>query len=171
MSKLFIDFLTLMLFNMAAGLFILAFYLCRGLDDPDQGRWAPAFGIVGLVALLNGFRVSWVWPLPQSYNAAYGDLSVLFGALFAGAALALAKGWKLLPLTIYALVAGLASILAGVAFIHLQLSKFPVLSGIGFILTGICGVFSGPTLCMPHCRILRPLGVVVTGCRGDHLGV
>ena len=41
---MFIDYLPMMLVNMAAGLFVLAWFWCRGMDNPDQRAWAPAFG-------------------------------------------------------------------------------------------------------------------------------
>ncbi|MCL5102795.1 MAG: DUF981 domain-containing protein [Armatimonadetes bacterium] len=143
---MFIDYVTLMLLNMAAGLLVLACYIYWGMDDQDQGRWAPAFGITGFVALMNGFRTSWIWPLPGSYNVAYGDMSVLFGALFVGAAIALWKGWNMIPLAVYALIAGLASILTGARFVNLHMSLMPGLTAAGFVLTGLGGVFALPTL-------------------------
>mgnify|MGYP001569101663 CR=1 FL=1 len=159
---MFIDYLTLMLLNMAAGLAILACYVYWGFDDQDQGRWAPALGIVGFVALMNGFRTSWIWPLPGAYNVAFGDMSVLLGALFVGAAIALWRGWNLIPLGIYALVAGLASILTGVRFIGLQLSAAPGLTAAGFILTGLGGVFALPTLLLWRTnRSVRFIGAAV----------
>ncbi|MCL5103317.1 MAG: DUF981 domain-containing protein [Armatimonadetes bacterium] len=159
---MFIDFVTLMLLNMAAGLAILACYVYWGLDDTDQGRWVPALGITGLVALLNGFRMSWTWPLPGAFNTAYGDLSVLFGALFLGAAISLWRGWNLIPLGIYALVAGLASILTGVRFIDLRMSGAVGLTAAGFILTGLGGVFALPTLALwRKKRSVRLIGAAV----------
>lgn len=159
---MFIDFLTLMLINMAAGLVLLAWYVARGLDDPDQPRWAPAFAIVGLIALLNGFRIAWLWPLPGgTFNVAFGDTSVLFGALFVGAAISLAKSRDLMPLAVYAFFAGLAAILVGVRIWNLWITQLPVLSGVGFILTGCAGVFAGPTLWLRKNMMVRYAGAAV----------
>jgi putative membrane protein len=41
---MFIDYISLMLINMVAGLFILAYYVYSGLDGADQKRWIPGFG-------------------------------------------------------------------------------------------------------------------------------
>jgi uncharacterized membrane protein len=49
----------------------------------------------GFVALATGLHMIWNWPLPGSYNIAIGDLSVLFGIVFLGTALALAMSWRL----------------------------------------------------------------------------
>ena len=119
---MFIDFLTLMLINMAAGLAILAAYFTMGLMTRTRGNGLPHSRCRGFVALMCGFRVSWLWLLPGSYNAAYGDMSVLFGILFAGAAMALARGWKLFPVSIYAFFAGLAAVVTGVRFVQLHMT-------------------------------------------------
>jgi len=146
---------------MVAGLITLAFYIFRGLDDPNQQRWAPAFVMPGILALVIGLHLSMTWPLPGAYNAAYGDLSVLFGLLFLGAAVALAKGMDLLPLAIYAFFAGLAAMFVGVRFIHLGLSGTPVITGLGFILTGLGGIFAAPVLYLRRNRFLRTIGALV----------
>jgi len=44
----FIDYLTLMLVNMAAGLIVLAFFLWRGLGSPGEKSWAAGFAVAGL---------------------------------------------------------------------------------------------------------------------------
>lgn len=158
---MFIDFLTLMLINMTAGLVLLAWYVYRGLDDPDQAKWAPAFAVPGLVALLCGLRMAWVWPLPGVYNAAFGDTSVLLGVLFAGAAWSIATKRDLMPLCVYAFFAGVAGVLVGVRIIDLHLTLQPILSGVGFILTGSAGVFAGFTLWQRRSKLIRATGSVV----------
>lgn len=158
---MFIDYLPLLLINMAAGLFILACYVYKGIDDQDQRPWGPAFGMVGIVALLNGLHMTWTWPLPGSYNVAFGEMSVLFGILFLAAAWALAKGWDLMPVAIYGFFAGGAAILIGIRIISLGLTKEPLLSGIGFILSGMGGVFAAPVLYLRTHQTLRIMGAVV----------
>ncbi len=143
---MFIDYVTLMLINMTAGLVILAFFLLKGIDKENKGEWAPAFGICGAVASICGFTMTFTSPILKPYDMAYGEMSVLFGGLFLGTAWALAKGWDLLPLTIYAFFAGAAAVLLGVRIIHLSLTQGPILSGVGFILTGLGGMAAGFTL-------------------------
>ena len=156
-----IDYLTLMLINVAAGLVILALYIVRGLELEKTAHWAPAFAVTGLVASVGGFMLTFTWPLPPPYNIPYGELSVLFGVLFLGTAWAVAKGWSLLPLTIYAFFAGLASIVIGLRFIHLSLSNSPVLTGIGFILTGLGGIFAGAAVWLKKQKSIRCFGAAV----------
>jgi putative membrane protein len=157
-----IDYLTLMLINMAAGLFLLGCFVWRDLDSPeDAGRWVPAFAIVGLVAAIGGFAITFTWPLPKPYSSAYGEMSVLFGVLFLGLALALAKKWELLPLAIYAFFAGAAATLLGVRILDLGLTAKPVLSGVGFILCGLCGIFSPLVVWQNDKNGLRIIGSLV----------
>jgi putative membrane protein len=157
-----IDYLTLMLINMAAGLFLLGCFVWRDLyTSEDVGRWVPAFAICGLVAAIGGFAITFTWPLPKPYNSAYGEMSVLFGVLLLGLALALAKRWELLPLAIYAVFAGAAAMLLGVRIIELGLTTHPILSGVGFILSGICGIFSPLVVWQSDKKGLRIIGSLV----------
>lgn len=158
---MFIDFLTLMLINMSAGFFLLACFLLKDLSSSRQEHWAPAFLLTGLVALLCGFRITWTWPLPGSYNVAFGESSVFFGALMTAAAWAMAKGWDLKPLGIYGFFAGLASTVIGAQFIRQGLSATPLIAGIGFILSGIAGLFSLPMLYWPRSQWLRVMGIII----------
>lgn len=158
---MFIDYVPLLLINMAAGLFLLAWYLYKGIEAVEQKNWAPAFVIVGLIALVNGLHMSWFWPLPGSYNVAFGEMSVFFGALFLGAGLTFAFGFNLLPLGIYSFFAGIAAVLIGIRIINLKLTQEPVVSGIGFILSGLAAISAGPVLHFRHNRALRSIIIAV----------
>ena len=135
-----IDYVPLLLINMVSALVVLAFFLWWGLGREDTRHWAPAFGIPGLVATVAGFAMTFTWPIPEPFSMAYGEMSVLLGVLFLGATWAIARGWNLLPLGIYAFFAGWAAIVIGVRFIHLSLTPMPLVPGAGFILTGLGGV-------------------------------
>ena len=88
-------------------------------------------------------------------------MSVLLGVLFLGAAWALARGWSLIPLGVYAFFPGVAAVVIGVRIIHLSLTLTPLLSGAGFILTGSGGVFAGLALCKCRIKALRIIGGLV----------
>lgn len=164
---MFIDYLTLLLVNMAAGFLLLGVYLYRGLDDPDQRRWAPAFIVIGLVAFLFGLHMTVTWPLVGSYNITFGETSVFFGALFLGAGLALALGWELRLVALYAMLPGVAAIFIGARVIDLSLTSNPMLSGLGFILSGIAGLFAFPALVLAQrFRLIRWLGIPVLAAAG-----
>ncbi len=156
-----IDYVTLLLINMVAGFFLLGCFILHGLDAQDKNNWAPAFGICGLVATVCGFVMTFSWPLPYPYNIAFGEMSVLLGVLFLGTAVALAKGWGLVPIALYGFFAGSAAILLGVRIIDLGLTNSPILSGAGFILSGAAGVFAPIVVWQEEQKGLRVIGAVV----------
>lgn len=156
---MFIDYVTLMLVNVTAGFFVLAGFLVRKEDAPVQS-WAPVFALVGLVALTTGFWMTFTWPLPGSYNTAFGENSVYFGGLMAAAAWHLAKGWDLKPVAIYGAFAGLVALVTGAQFLRLGLSQTPLLTGVGFILAGVAGLGAYPAVRF-NSRKLRVTGAGV----------
>lgn len=158
---MFIDYLTLMLINLAAGLALLAAYIYFGLGEPNQKRWIPGFGVVGGIALATGLHMTFTWPIIGSFNIAFGETTVLFGILFVGTSLALAMGWDLLTLGAYGFFAGLVSLLIGFRIINLGITQIPLLTGTGFILVGLGGIFSAPTLYLKDNRFLRKIGGIV----------
>ncbi|TBR58469.1 hypothetical protein B4U84_21395 [Westiellopsis prolifica IICB1] len=158
---MFVNYITLMLINMVAGLFLLAGYVYFGLDHAYQKRWIPGFGMTGAIALVTGLHMTFTWPVRGVFNIAYGEMTVLFGILFLSTSLALALGWDLLTVTIYGFFAGLAAIVIGVRIIDLNLTRNPLLSGIGFILTGLAGVCAAPTLYLKTNRKWRLFGAIL----------
>ena len=158
---MFIDYVSLMLINMAGGLFILALFLLKDINKENNRFWAPAFALPGLIAVICGFAMTFSWPLPKPYNIAYGETSVMLGFLFLATAWSLAKEWELYPLGIYAFFAGLAGIIIGIQIINLGLTLSPLISGIGFILTGSGGVFAELILLNRRRKWLRFLGAAV----------
>lgn len=156
-----IDYVTLLLINMVSALVVLAFFLWWGLAREDARHWAPVFGISGLVATVAGFAMTFTWPIPEPFSMAYGETSVLLGVLLLGASWAIARGWNLLPLGIYAFFAGLVAIVIGVRFIHLSLTPMPLVPAAGFILTGLGGVCAWIVLWKRDARALRLAGALV----------
>jgi hypothetical protein len=119
----FIDYITLLLVNMTAGFVLLGLYVLRGLDDPLNRRWVPGFAIVGVIAFLFGSHMTLTWPVIGAYNSAFGEMSVLYGGIFLGAALSIARGWSLVSVAIYASLAGAAAVLLGLRIIDLGMTK------------------------------------------------
>ncbi len=145
-SAMFIDYVTLMLLNMVAGLVLLAGYAWDGVCRDDQRAWAPGWAAAGLVALITGGHMVFHWPIPGSYNSIFGELTVVFGVLLLAGAGAVAKGWSLGAVATYGAIAGAVAMILGVRILHLaatgemQFSRNPVMTGIGFILTGAGGL-------------------------------
>ena len=160
-SEMFIDYVSLMLINMAAGLVVLAFFILKDINKENVKFWAPSFGLTGMIATICGFAMIFSWPLPNPYNIAYGEPSVLLGFLFLGAAWSLAKNWPLFPLGIYAFFAGIASVVIGVRFIYLGLAIPPIVPGVGFILTGSGGIFAELIILNRRRLWLRVIGFLV----------
>ncbi|MEI2580381.1 DUF981 family protein [Scytonema sp. PRP1] len=158
---MFIDYISLMLINLAAGLALLATYVYSGLGSSNQKRWVPGFGVVGAIALVTGLHMTFTWPIPGSFNIAFGETTALFGILFVATSLTLAMGWELLTLGIYGFFAGLVSLLIGFRIINLGLTPVAVPAGIGFILVGLGGIFSAPALSLKENRLLRNIGAIV----------
>jgi putative membrane protein len=159
---MFIDYLTLTMINMVAGTAILAYYIWRGMDQPDHRPFAAAFAGVGLLALVLGLQLSFTWPLPGSYNIGYGEATTLFGVVFLTTALALSQAWNLLPVALYAFFAGVDAIIVGARILSLGLTQEPLLSGVGFILAGLGGVFAAPFfLWFKDNKTFRLLAVIV----------
>lgn len=156
-----INYVALMLINLVAGLFLLAYYVFRGMDSDNQREWAPGFAAVGIVGLVTGLHMIFNWPLPSSYNTAFGEMSVIFGTLFLTAALALGLNLGLRSVMVYAFFAGFAAILVGIQVINLKMTKQPALSGTGFIVTGLSGVLLPVAAYMKSNRAIRVAFVVV----------
>lgn len=154
----FIDFVALMLLNMAAGFGALAFFLLMGLAGGNRKRWVAPLAMVGLVATVCGFRMIFTWPLPGSYNGVYGEMSVLLGVIYLGIALSLAKDWNLAPIAIYGIPAGVAAVVLGFRIISLHMTTHPEMSGVGFILSGLGGIFAVLAFCAPESKALRSSG-------------
>jgi putative membrane protein len=159
---MFIDYLTMIMINLVAGSFLLAYYLWRGMDDADQRPYAAAFFGVGLLSLVAGLHLSFNWPLPGSYNVAYGDTTTLFGVVFLATAIALWQGWSLTPVAIYAFFAGIDAVIVGARILNLGLTKEPLVSAVGFIFAGLGGIGAAPFfLFFQKNRMVRMLGALM----------
>ncbi len=158
---MFIDYVSIMLVNMTAGLVILALFIFKDIDSENNNFWAPAFALPGLIAIICGFAMCFTWPLPKPYNVAYGEPSILLGFLFMAASWSLAKGWKLFPLGIYAFFAGLVGVVIGIRIIHLGLTQTPLMAGIGFILTGSGGIFAELVILYRNKKWIRAIGSLI----------
>jgi len=157
---MFIDYLTLMLINMAAGLFILSLFIAKGLNTDDKRNWSIGFGLSGFIALTTGLYTTFTWPLPGSFNMAFGELAALFGAIFLAAAIVMAGRGSLILVTIFAFFGGLASIVVGVGMYKFGMTKMPEISAAGFVITGLGGVLAYPALVLRRSVIVRTLGTI-----------
>jgi len=158
---MFIDYVPLLLVNMSAAFLVLAFYLLVGIEREDRAKWAPAFGIAGLVAFLGGLHIIFTWPLPSSYNVAFGETSVLLGASYLGISWSVGKGWSPAVIGIYSALGGLTVALLGVRILGLGLTAKPSFTCVGFCLSGLGAALSGLAVRTGAGRWLRRLTGVV----------
>ena len=156
---MFVDFLTVMLINLVAGLVTTAVFVLFFLNDRKKA--APAFLITGFISTVTGFAVIFTWPIPGPYNIPFGDLSVFFGVLFFMTGLAALKDWSLLSITIYAVFAGAAAILLGIRIYTLKLTTEPFVAMAGFVLTGLAGVLSLPVYLLRKYLVIRILAAIL----------
>jgi len=157
---MFIDYLTLMLVNMSAGLFILSLFIAKGLNTDDQRNWSIGFGLSGFIAFVTGLYTTFTWPLPGSFNMAFGELATLFGAIFLAAAIVMAGRGSLILVAIFAFFGGLASIVVGVGMYKFGMTKMPEVSAAGFVITGLGGVLAYPALVLRRSVVVRTLGTI-----------
>jgi len=161
---MFVDWLTLLLLNMTVAFVLYALFMWRFIEK-DSKKIIPGFLLTGAIALIAGFRMAFNWPLPGPFNIIYGELSVLFGGFLFMAGLAVAFGWDLLTIGIYALFGGAASILLGVRILNLNLTPEPLPVAAGFIITGATAILTMPALAFPKVKSLRiivALGALVS---------
>jgi len=143
-----------------AGFVLLALHFIK-YQGTGEKTLGPGFLVVGFVATVTGLAMIFTWPLPGSYNIPFGELSVLFGTLFLGAGTALVKGWSLTGIGVYAIVAGLAAVVVGVRILALKMTSEPLLSGIGFILSGLGGLLTLPAYLVKKSRTVRVVAAVI----------
>lgn len=159
-EAMFIDFLALMLVNLVIGLVLLAIYIVFFLDTNGK-RIAPGFLVPGIILPVAGFRLIFTWPLPGSYNIAYGELAVLVGVLFFVAWLALTFEWDLLSVGVVAVLASIAAVIVGLRIINLKMTTEPSLEGIGFIATGLGGILTLPSYLLRKSLAVRIVTAIV----------
>ena len=160
-----INYITLMLVNLSAGMFLVAWYLWRGLDG--EGRdWVPGFAAVGFVLLITGMHMTLTWPVPGAYNIAFGEMAVLFAVLMLALAGAIAWGWGLVPIGVYAFLAGIAAVIVGVRIMHLGMTVQPIVGGLAFIFSGGIGVLALPLYLLRGLPWLRGLALALAVVAG-----
>jgi putative membrane protein len=135
-----VNFVALMVVNLALSFMLFAAFIFFGLREVDQRRWAPAFLATGLVQFITGLYMVFTFPLPGVYNQAFGEPSVILGALFIGLWYATANNTGLFPLAIIGFIAAIMPIVIGIQMLNLQLTQRPTEGAIAYILSGLAGL-------------------------------
>ncbi len=137
-----INYLTLIIIDLVAGFGLLAYFLAIGLDTEKGKGLAAAFAGVGLLNLILGLAVTLTWPLPGSYNIAFGEATAMFGIVFLFAGLALARGWDLYPITLLAFFFGLYVLIAAWGIYSLEMTRSPLVNAVNYALAGATAVLA-----------------------------
>ena len=163
---MFIDYIALLLANLVASMAILACFLFFASHKQDSHSWAAPFAATGAVAFLAGLHMTLTWPISEPAvrfaNIAFGQMCVLFGALYLATALVLTKKWSLYPLSVFAFVAGAFAIVIAVRLWDLDLTHNPALTCTAFMLTGLGGIFAAPFLYLRKMLTVRSIAAAVT---------
>jgi putative membrane protein len=157
---MFIDYVALMLANLAVSLFLLG-VLVIFYPDGQPKRVAPGLLVTGFIGTVTGLDTIFHWRLPGSYNIAFGEPATALGVLLFAGALALLLDWDLLSLTIFAVIFGAVAIILGVRILVLGMTNLSPLAAAGFVLAGVAGLLSMPFYFFRHSLGLRVLLVVV----------
>jgi len=157
---MFIDYVALMLVNLSAGLVLLALFVFKFLEI-DGRRMAPGFLITGFIAGVTGLYMIFTWPLPSSYNIAFGELYVMFGMAVFALGLALIYGWDLLSIAVFGVFAGLAAVVVGVRILQRGMTDSPPLAALGFVLTGLGAILSLPLYLARTSKALKAIVIIV----------
>ena len=156
-----IDYLAVMLVSVGAGLGILALYLFFNPAPEHRPTWGFGFGATALILAATSIPMVVTWPLPGSYNVAYGEPALMFGALFTVAGLALVFRLDLLGPAIWGFFAGIAAVVVGMNIIGLHMSSEPTVAGLGFIFAGLGGILTLPAVAMKGQRWVALLASLV----------
>jgi putative membrane protein len=157
---MFIDYVALMLVNLSATLILLAVVVLKFLDS-DGRRMAPGFLVTGFIAAATGLHMIFTWPLPSSYNIAFGELYVMFGVLIFALGLAQVRGWDLLSLSIFAAFGGLASVVVGIRIAQRGMTNSPPLAASGFVVTGLAALLFLPLYLARNSKTLRVVLIIL----------
>ncbi len=156
-----IDYLSVMLVSVGAGLALLALYLFFNPAPENRPTWGFGFGATGLILASTAIPMIITWPLPGSYNVAFGEPALMFGALFTVAALALVFRTDLLGPAIWGLFAGITAVIVGQQIIAQGMTREPGIAGLGFILSGVGGILTLPSVAMKNQRWIALVTAVV----------
>ncbi len=146
MGTVFIDFLAVMLVGMAVGFVILADYLYRSPAADTRAPWAAGFFAAGLLGLVTSLDIVYTWPLPGSFNIAYGEPALYLSITFLAAAITLAMKWEPLIPALFGAFGGVIAIVVGIRIDNLAMGSAPFLTMLAFVAAGIGGILTLPAI-------------------------
>ncbi len=156
---MFVDYVALMLINLVIAMVLVALYFAKYINENPKVL-APGMLLSGFIGLATGLHMIFRWPLPSSYNIAFGELMVLYAALLTFTAIAFLADWDLLSIGIVAVLAGVVAIIVGVRVFNRGMTKEPIVAALGYIGAGVAGVLSLPAYLTRKNPVLRMLAAL-----------
>jgi len=160
---MFVDYTGVMLVGLGAGFVVLAHYLYRNPERDERQAWAAAFFVSGLIGLVTSVPMILTWPLPSSYNIAFGEPALFLSVAYIGAAITLALKWEPLLPALFGFFGGLIALVVGARIIDLGMTQAPLLSGLGYLSAGLGGCLTLPAINWRHIRWIALLAAILLG--------
>jgi putative membrane protein len=160
---MFVDFTGVMLVGIATGFVILAHYLYRNPEPEQRQPWAAGFFAAGLLGVLTSLPMILSWPLPGSYNIAFGEPALFLSIAFLAAAITLALKWEPLIPALYGFFGGIIAVVVGLRMMTLGMTNEPVMTGIGYLAAGLGGMATLPAINWRSIRWLALAAAVLLG--------
>jgi len=160
---MFVDFIGVMLITLASGLAFLAHYLYRDPPVGERKSWAAGFFAVGLVLFVLSVVMVTTWPLPGSYNVAFGEPALFLSGVFLAAAVTLTFEWEPLIPAMLGAAGGIMAIVVGFRLMGLHMTQDPTIAGIGYLSAGLGGLLTLPALEWRNIRWIAVVAAVILG--------
>lgn len=137
-------------------------YFSMRRNDPDGLKHqlkaaAIPVGGVGFAAALLGFWGEVSWPLPGSYNILFSDVYLLFGLVLVAFAFVAYHGLRLQFAGLFAMVAGVVTIVYGFSAYQLGLTQDPLEMLLLYTGFGVAGIASLPATVVVDRFLHHPL--------------
>ncbi len=156
---MFINYITLMLVNLAAGLFQAGYFIHLQPQTEKKKSFVAGFFITGLIAVITGSMITFAWPIPGNYNIAFGEPYILFGLVFLGTALCLLNEWGMHSMNVFTFISGVIAIVIGARILNLGMTLFPPIAATGYFTAGGGAIFASLFNCRESNKTIKQLSV------------
>ncbi|MCW1294068.1 MAG: DUF981 domain-containing protein [Candidatus Parvarchaeota archaeon] len=158
---IFPDYLTIMLIDLAAGLFILTLFLWKLSKPKEYSRYTIGFLMTGFLGLITALPMVLSWPLPGSYNIAFGEPMLFFSIILLSIGFAIEKHWAFDGIVIFGVLGAIMAIVIGAQIYSLGMTSSPFVAMAGYVLTGLGGLIAAPLLYYPKNKGLLVIATIL----------
>lgn len=157
----FIDYLTIMLIDLAGGLINLTWFLWKLNKPKEYSKFVSGFLLVGILGLLTSLPMVLTWPLPGSYNIAFGEPMLLFSLIFLLLAISIIKQWPWDGIVVFAVLGSIMAIVIGIAIYSFNLTNTPFFAMMGYLMTAFGALISSYLVYRPKNKPLLILATIL----------